>query len=44
MKSKNELKEIDIKNCMCYYLDDKITDRNSPSVDILLGETIWYFS
>ena len=22
MKSKNELKEIDIKNCVCYYFDD----------------------
>ena len=25
MKSKNELKEIDIKNRMCYYLDDIIS-------------------
>ena len=24
MESKDELKEIDIKNCMCYYFDDII--------------------
>ena len=28
MKSKNELKEIDIKNCTCYLFDDIITDRD----------------
>ena len=30
MESKNELKEIDIKNCTCYYFDDIIRscDRN----------------
>ena len=22
MESKDELKEIDVRNCMCYYLDD----------------------
>ena len=35
MESKNELKEIDIKNCTCYYFHDKITDRDIYSVDIL---------
>ena len=35
MKSKNELKEIDIKNRMCYLFDDIITDRDIYSVDIL---------
>ena len=27
MKSKNELKEIDIKSCVCYYFDDIINSR-----------------
>ena len=27
MKSKNELKEIDIKNSVCYYFNDIINDR-----------------
>ena len=36
MKSKNEIKEIDIKNRTCYYFDDIITDRDIYSVDILL--------
>ena len=26
IESKNELKETDIKNCMCYYFDDIIKD------------------
>ena len=38
MKSKNELKEIDIKNRMCYLFDDIITDRDIYSVDILLDK------
>ena len=41
MESKNELKEIDIKNCTCYYFDDIITDRYIYSADILLDEKIY---
>ena len=26
MESKDELKRIDIKNCVCYYFDDVIRD------------------
>ena len=36
MKIKNELKEIDIKNCICYYFDDIMADRDTYSGDILL--------
>ena len=28
MESKGKLIEIDIKNCMCYYFDDKIRARD----------------
>ena len=28
MESNYELKETDIKNCMCYYFDDIMRDRN----------------
>ena len=38
MKSKNEIKEIDIKNRTCYYFDDIIIDRDIYSVDILLDD------
>ena len=41
MKSKNELKEIDIKKRTCYYFDDIITDRDVYSVDTLLDEKIF---
>ena len=41
MKSKNEIKEIDIKNRTCYYFDDIITDRDIYSVDILLDVEIY---
>ena len=41
MKSKNELKEFDIKNRTCYYFDDIITDRDIYSVDILLDTKIY---
>ena len=41
MKSKNELKEIDIKNRTCYYFYDIIRDRDIYSVDILLEEKIY---
>ena len=39
MESNNKLKEIDIKNCTCYYFDDiiKIEDFN---FDILINEKI----
>ena len=40
MKSKNELKEIDIKNCTCFYFDDIITDRDIYSIDILLDKKV----
>ena len=34
MDSNDDLKEIDIKNCMCYYLDDiiKIKDFNLDNI------------
>ena len=38
MKSKDKLKEINIKSLTCYYFDDMITSRDSYSVDILLDE------
>ena len=50
MESKNELKEIDIKNCTCYYFDDimRAWDRDID-IDfsgILSDEkyfNLWYF-
>ena len=41
MESKDELKEICIKNRTCYYFDDIITDRDIYSVDTLLDEKIY---
>ena len=41
MKSKNKLKETDIKNRMYFYFDDIITDRDIYSVDNLLDEKIY---
>ena len=41
MESKDELKEIDIKNPTCYYFDAIITDRETYSVDFLLDEKIY---
>ena len=38
MESKDELKEIDIKNRMCYYFDDIIKDVDIYFSDILLDE------
>ena len=38
MKSKDELKEIDIKNCICYYFDDIMVVRNIGFSDIFLDE------
>ena len=42
MESENELKEIDIKNCTCYYFDDTIRscDRNIDFNNILLGKKL----
>ena len=36
MKSKNELKEIDIKNRVCYYFDDVINGTKINFSNILL--------
>ena len=38
MKSKNELKEIDIKNCLCYYFDNIIKEAKSNFSNILLDK------
>ena len=35
---KDELKDIDIENCMCYYLDDIIRVIDIGFSDILLNE------
>ena len=35
MESKDELKEIDIKNCTCYYFDDVMRVIDSDFSDIL---------
>ena len=40
MESKNELKEIDIKNRMCCYFDDIMRDIDVYSGYILLDEKI----
>ena len=42
-RSNDQLKEIDIKNCTCYYFDDIITrfwDRDIDFSDILLDEKL----
>ena len=43
MDSKDELKEIDIKNLRCYYLDDimRVWDRDNGFSDILLDEKLY---
>ena len=38
MKSKDELKEIDIKNCTCYYFDDIMRVIDIDFSDSLLNE------
>ena len=38
MKSKNELKEIDIKNCVCCYFDDIINGTTINFSNILLDK------
>ena len=41
MESKNELKEIDMKNRACYYFDDINKDININFSDILLDEKLY---
>ena len=41
MKSKNELKEIDIKNRVCYYFDDTINGTKINFSNILLGKKLY---
>ena len=43
MESKDKLKEIDIKSCTCYYLDDVIRfwDRDIDFSDISLDEKLY---
>ena len=38
MESKDELKDIDIKNRMCYYFDDIIRDLDIEFDNVLLDE------
>ena len=38
MESNNKLKGIDIKNCTCYYFDDKININDIDLNNILLDE------
>ena len=40
MESKNELKEIDIKNPVCYYFDDKINGTKINFSKILFDKKI----
>ena len=41
MKSKNELKETDIKNYVCYYFDDIINGKNINFSNILLVKKLY---
>ena len=41
MKSKNELKEIYIKNCLRYYFDDKINGTKFNFSNILLDKNLY---
>ena len=41
MKSKNELKEIDIKNRVCYYFDNIINDTKFNLSNILLDKKLY---
>ena len=38
MKSKNELKEIDIKNCVCFYFNDIINGTKTTFSNILINK------
>ena len=40
IKSKNKLKEIDIKNCVCYYFDDIINGLKINFSNILLDKKL----
>ena len=41
MESKDELKEMDIKNLACYYFDDIINDIDINFSDIFLDEKLY---
>ena len=43
MESKDELREIDIKNCTCYYFDNiiRLLDTDIEFSDILLDERLY---
>ena len=43
MKSQDELKELNIKNCTCYYLNDimKVWNRYTDFSDILLDKKLY---
>ena len=41
MKSKNEIKEIDIKNRVCYYFDDIINGANINFSNVLLDKKLY---
>ena len=41
IKIKNELKEIDIKNCVCYYFDDTINGTKINFSNILLNKKLY---
>ena len=41
MEGRDELNEIDIKNCTCYHFEDMNRNRDIYSVDILLDEKIY---
>ena len=41
MASKNELKEIDIKNCVCCYFGDIINGTKIDFSNILLGQKLY---
>ena len=41
MKSENELKEIDIKNRVCHYIDDIINGTKASFSNILLNKKLY---
>ena len=43
MESKDELKEIDVKNCTCYQFDHimRVWDRDNNFSDVLLDERLY---
>ena len=42
MKSENELKEIDIKNRVCHYIDDIINGTKTSFSNILLNKKLYW--